>query len=425
MLDYAPYMDRQRAERCGTWPAGWTWIDQLVDRQPGDRAVPHLDARPGLTRRVRSRTPGGCLYQRLTFPSVSAGPIHAFPKLVQLRGQVSDQGRFLEADRPPRAEDRRRLSPSAGVWRHLRRWQPRRINFFHDPVGHRHQLERAVSAGIPDAWDRPADHGVQRSDRRLRLRRQLELRRLHAGRLSRCRRNVTLNLGLRYDIDQYMNQPNLERNRTYQVARGDRQPVRASSRRRTRTTSRRVSASPGTSRATGRAWCAAATACTTCMQIKNTYYQRNYIEKDIVFINADLSRIRRLASGPLANFIYGVTPIESVAPTPVNPTNFPTGGNNTGYWYDPNIKDAQTHKWHAGYSRVARAGHGDLRRLPHTSCCQNGWRNLNINPLVDHDNNPATAGVRPLRRGVSTRLQRSRPDGRRQYRGLGQSRHLR
>ena len=29
--------------------------------------------------------------------------------------------------------------------------------------------------------------------------------------------NVTLNLGLRYDIYEYMNQPNLERNRTYQA----------------------------------------------------------------------------------------------------------------------------------------------------------------------------------------------------------------
>ena len=27
---------------------------------------------------------------------------------------------------------------------------------------------------------------------------------------------------------------------------------------------------------------------------------------------------------------------------------------------------------------------------------QNGWRNLNINPMLDHDNNPATGRIRPL-----------------------------
>jgi hypothetical protein len=128
------------------------------------------------------------------------------------------------------------------------------------------------------------------------------------------------------------------------------------------------------------------------MQIKNTYYQRNYIEKDVIFINQTFTN-SAIGTGPLATFVYGVTPLPE---TPVNPTQFPTGQNNTGYWYDPDIEDAQTHKWHVGFSRMLAPDTvlaADYTRV----VLQKGWRNLNINPLLDHDSNPATARVRPLR----------------------------
>jgi hypothetical protein len=204
---------------------------------------------------------------------------------------------------------------------------------------------------------------------------------------------LTLNLGLRYDIYEYMNQPNLDKNRTYLALQAIGNPFGGLPETDRNNFSPRL----------GMAWDLKGDGSNVVrgsyglyyvMQIKNTYYQRNYIEKDVIFINQSFIN-SAIGSGPLANYIYGVTPLSSVAPTPVNPTNFPRGGSNTGYWYDPNIKDAQTHKWHAGYSRMLAENTMIAADYTHV-VLQNGWRNLNINPLLDHDNNPATPRVRPL-----------------------------
>src|SRR4029453_1282982 len=130
----------------------------------------------------------------------------------------------------------------------------------------------------------------------------------------------------------YMNQPNLERNRTYLALKEIGSPYGGLPQTDKNNFSPRVGLAwdlkgDGTSVVRG------SYGLYYVMQIKNTYYQRNYIEKDTVFINQTFAN-SAIGSGQLPTFIYGVSPLP---PTPVNPTNFPAGGNNTGYWYDPNI----------------------------------------------------------------------------------------
>ncbi len=66
-----------------------------------------------------------------------------------------------------------------------------------------------------------------------------------------------------------------------------------------------------------------------------------------------------------------------------------------GFWYDPDLKDTVTHKFHVGMSHllaketVISADYSHIIGL-------NGWRTINVNPLLDDDNNPATARVRPM-----------------------------
>jgi hypothetical protein len=201
---------------------------------------------------------------------------------------------------------------------------------------------------------------------------------------------LSLNLGLRYDVYEYMNQPNLDKNRTYLALKAIGSPYGGLPKTDTNNWSPRLGFAWDLT-GDGRNVARASYGLYYIMQIKNTYYQRNYIEKDIIFINQAFSN-STYGVGDLATFVYGVTPLP---PTPVNPTNFPFGASNVGYWYDPDIEDAQTHKWHAGYSRVLAQDTVLAADYTHV-VLQNGWRNLNINPLLDHDNNPATARVRPL-----------------------------
>jgi hypothetical protein len=201
---------------------------------------------------------------------------------------------------------------------------------------------------------------------------------------------LTLNLGLRWDVYEFMNQPNLEKNRTYQALKALGSPY---------------GQLPNTDRNNfsprlGFAWDLTGDGKNVVrgsyglyyvQQIKNTYYQRNYLEKPTIFFSTAVTN-SAIGSGPLANYVYGVSPLP---PTPVDPTFFPTGQRTIGYWYDPDLQDAQTHKFHAGFAHVF-AGETVIAADYTHVLLQHGWRNLDINPLLPNPDNPAGARVRPM-----------------------------
>ena len=232
---------------------------------------------------------------------------------------------------------------------------------------------------------------------------------------------MTLNLGLRYDIYEYMNQPNLERNRTYQALQAIGSPYGALPETDKNNFSPRLGLAwdlkgDGTSVVRG------SYGLYYMMQIKNTYYQRNYIEKDTVFINQVIAN-SAIGSGPLANFIYGVTPISSVAPTPVNPTNFPAGGNNTGYWYDPDLQGRTNPQVACGLLSRPRQRYGRLGRLHPRRAAE--WLAQPEHQPAARPRQQSVDGPRSsAQRRLSARLQRPGADGRGEHRGFGESRQL-
>src|SRR5262249_48971070 len=111
-------------------------------------------------------------------------------------------------------------------------------------------------------------------------------------------------------------------------------------------------------------------------QIKNTYYQRNYLEKPTIFFSTATTN-SAIGTGPLANYVFNVSPLP---PTPLDPSFFPAGQRTVGYWYDPDLQDAQTHKFQAGFSHVFPRDMVISADYTHV-LLQHGWRNLDINPL--------------------------------------------
>jgi len=120
------------------------------------------------------------------------------------------------------------------------------------------------------------------------------------------------------------------------------------------------------------------------MQIlKNSTYQREFLQKDVLFITQTTTDTA-IGVGPLANYVYGITPLPAI---PVAPTSFPAGANSVGYWYDPNIRNARSQQAHAGWSHLLPRD--TVLSVDYTHILmQNGWRQLDINPLIN--------GVRPL-----------------------------
>jgi hypothetical protein len=127
------------------------------------------------------------------------------------------------------------------------------------------------------------------------------------------------------------------------------------------------------------------------MGIKNSYYLAAIQDKPTLFLTQTRTN-SAIGQGPLANYIYGVSPLP---PVPKDITAFPANGNNVGAWYDPALKDFETDQFAVGYQHVIAQDTVvgvDYARYNG----RNGWRTLNINPLLDHDNNAATTRIRPL-----------------------------
>jgi hypothetical protein len=125
--------------------------------------------------------------------------------------------------------------------------------------------------------------------------------------------------------------------------------------------------------------------------IMNSYFQQNFAARDIVYFPQTYTN-SAIGSGALANFVYGVTPIPTAL---FAPTEYPGGQAVQGYWYHPDLKDTVTHKFHGGMSHLFTDT--TVLAVDYTHVLGlNGWRTININPLLDHDDNPATARVRPL-----------------------------
>jgi hypothetical protein len=385
LMDYSGAMDHNKQKLWNLSP-GWTWIinPTTVNQVTAQYITWTHDQDYALCAQSTA-----CLSQKLTFPSgYASGPLHAFPKWYNFENKYElkdDFSKQVSRHAFKVGVDYTTIPLYGGVFGG---GSPGSITFFDDP-----SVIATNAAKYPQGFQTPGavrsittysrpigDYG---SDGTWSLG-------AYAQDDFKLSSRVTLNLGLRYDIYEFMNQPNLDKNRTFQVLQAIGSPYGKIPQTDKNNFSPRV----------GIAWdltgrgedvVRGSYGLYYVQQIKNTYYQRNYLEKPTIFFN---TLVVDPAFGctfgptcPLGNFVYGVTPLESVAPQPINQTFFPAGQSTAGFWYDPNLQDAQTHKFHTGYSHVFP--HETLIAADYTHVLlQHGWRNLNINPLL--------GGVRPL-----------------------------
>jgi Carboxypeptidase regulatory-like domain len=118
-------------------------------------------------------------------------------------------------------------------------------------------------------------------------------------------------------------------------------------------------------------------------QIKNTTYlldQQGPPQTGIYYTSTVVNPGFGLNANP------ALTPLPAIPPIS---KSFPAGLNSAGYWYDPNhLKDAQSQQYHVGWSHLFGNGNS-VFSVDHTDIFgYNLWRQLDINPLIN--------GVRPL-----------------------------
>ncbi|MGE3509977.1 MAG: TonB-dependent receptor [Vicinamibacterales bacterium] len=202
---------------------------------------------------------------------------------------------------------------------------------------------------------------------------------------------VTLNLGLRYDINQMSNQCCWDRSRSYKILKDIGHPYGALPKTDTNNFAPRVGAAwdvkgDGSDVVRGSFGVFYATGIIT------SAYVRNFEQQDTVYLRSTLAN-SAIGSGPLANYVYGVSPLPPGPP--FSATEFLPGGNTTGAWYTPDFADAYSINSSIGFSHLFSPTTVFSVDYLHVET-KNGWRSLEINPLIDHDNNPATGRVRAL-----------------------------
>ena len=202
---------------------------------------------------------------------------------------------------------------------------------------------------------------------------------------------VTMNLGVRYDLNEMSNQCCWDRSRSYKILKDIGHPYGALPKTDTNNFAPRLGAAWDT-KGDGQDVVRASFGLFYATGIITSAYVRNFEQQDTVFIRSTLANSAP-GIGPLANYVYGASPLPPGPDFEV--TQFPAGGNTTGSWYTPDFADAYSINSSFGFSHLFSPTTVLSVDYLHVET-KNGWRSLEINPLVDHDNNPATGRVRAL-----------------------------
>jgi hypothetical protein len=202
---------------------------------------------------------------------------------------------------------------------------------------------------------------------------------------------LTLNLGLRYDIHEMNNNCCWDKNRTYEILKEIGHPYGALP----KTDANNVAPRVGVAwdiNGDGRNVARASFGLFYATGIITSVYGIGLQSQDAVYVTSTAAN-STIGSGQLPNYIYGVSPLPPAPP--YAPTGFPRGGNSGGNWYHPDFEDALSQNTSFGFSRLFGPNtvlSADYLRVR----LYNGWQGEQMNPLLDLDNNPATARVRGL-----------------------------
>jgi hypothetical protein len=200
----------------------------------------------------------------------------------------------------------------------------------------------------------------------------------------------TLNLGVRYDVHEMMDNCCWDQNRTYQVLKAIGNPYGRLPSTDTNNIAPRL----------GFAWDLKGDGKNVVRGSYGLFYGTGIItaaysqilqEQDFVYFTQAYTNTA-VGVGQLANFVYGVTPLPRA---PEAPTDFPKGVSLTGAWNAPNLEDPRTRNAAVGVSHLFSGATVISVDYVHVNL-DNGWMRRNINPLLPNPANPNGARIRPL-----------------------------
>ena len=188
---------------------------------------------------------------------------------------------------------------------------------------------------------------------------------------------LTLNLGLRYDINEMSNNCCWERNRTGRILRAIDHPYGPIPSTDTNNWGPRLGAAydvqgDGTDVIRGSFGLFYATGIIT------SAYVQGLQEQDDILVQSTVAN-RAVGDGPLADFVFGETALPVI---PAQPTEFLPGQNSTGAYYKPDFADAYSINSSIGFSHLFGGGSTVLSVDYLNVLVRNGWRRLEINPLL-------------------------------------------
>jgi carboxypeptidase family protein/TonB-dependent receptor-like protein len=373
------------------WSAagGWTWIlsPSTVNEfraqfayylHKDENGVPCLDL-------------AACVPQRLAFPSVnSTQPFFAQPSWVNFEKKVEVMDNFskqLGNHSVKVGVDYARLPT---FYANLMLNSPGNITFFDDPS----TIVNNTNGRYPQGFQTP---GIARAIT------QTSLQTVDAWSHKsfyfatfaqddwKVAPRLTLNLGVRYDREELVNNCCWETSRTYQILNAIGHPYGKLPKTDTNNFAPRLGVAVDVN-GDGRNVLRGSFGMFYGTGIITSAYFSNLEQQETVFVRSTVAN-SAIGSGQLANYIYGVSPLP--AAPPFAPTQFITGGNAQGQWYTPDFSDPFSLNSSVGISHMfsptiaLSADYLNVRT-------RDGWRFLNINPLLDTDNNPATPRVRAL-----------------------------
>jgi hypothetical protein len=202
---------------------------------------------------------------------------------------------------------------------------------------------------------------------------------------------LTLNLGLRYDINEMSNNCCWDKNRTYQILKAIGHPYGALPETDKNNVAPRLGVAwdingDGKNVARGSFGLFYATGIITSV------YGINLQSQDAVYVTSTAAN-STIGSGQLANYVYGVSPLP---PAPAfAPTQFLPGQNSGGAWFRPDFADALSQNTSVGFSHLLASNAVLSADYLHVRL-SNGWNTEQINPLIINPNNPTGARVRAL-----------------------------
>ena len=202
---------------------------------------------------------------------------------------------------------------------------------------------------------------------------------------------VTLNLGMRYDLEELVNNCCWDKSRTYKILKDIGHPYGKLP----ETDKNNVAPRLGVAwdvNGDGRNVLRSSFGMFYGTGIITSAYFSNLEQQETVFVRSTVAN-SAIGSGALANYVYGVSPLP--AGPSFAPTEFIRGGNAQGQWYTPDFSDPYSVNTSVGFSHMISPT--TVLSVDYLNVqTKDGWRFLNMNPLLDTDNNPATPRVRAL-----------------------------